>query len=116
RGGLGGFLSLLGSDGELGEMHRLAVGRAAQACAIELVRARAARDARDEAEEELLDALTAGRPGSHEAARERARRKGLDVEAPYLVMAADATDAGKGARSRGAGERELATMRGSARV
>ena len=116
QGSIAGFLSLLGSDGELGEMHRLAVGRAAHACAIELVRARAARDARDEAEEELLDALTTGRPGSHEAARERARRKGLDVEAPYLVMAADATDAGKGARIRGAWERQLATMRVSALV
>src|ERR1700726_4117280 len=49
QGSIAGFLSLLGSDGELGEMHRLAVGRAAHACAIELVRARAARDARDEA-------------------------------------------------------------------
>ena len=87
QGSIAGYLSLLGSDGELGEMHRLAVGRAAHACAIELVRARAARDARDEVEEELLDVLTAGRPGSHDAARERAKRKGFDVEAPYLACA-----------------------------
>src|SRR5205823_750940 len=39
QGSIAGFLSLLGSDGELGELHRLAVGRAAHACAIELVRA-----------------------------------------------------------------------------
>ena len=116
QGSIAGFLSLVGLDGELGEMHRLAVGRAAHACAIELVRARAARDARDEAEEELLDALTAGRPGSHEAARERAKRKGFDVDAPYLVVAADATASGKAAKIRGAWERQLATMRCSALV
>src|SRR5438132_4371169 len=40
QGSIAGFLSLVGSDGELGELHRLAVGRAAHACAIELVRAR----------------------------------------------------------------------------
>jgi len=116
QGSIAGFLSLLGSDGELGELHRLAVGRAAHACAIELVRARAARDARDEAEEELLDALTAGRPGSHEAARERAKRKGFDVDAPYLVVAADAPPSGKAAAIRGAWERQLAVMRSSALV
>src|SRR5438445_11557128 len=116
QGSIAGFLSLLGSDGELGEMHRLAVGRAAHACAIELVRARAARDARDEVEEELLDALTAGRPGSHEAARERAKRNGVDVDAPYLVGAADAPPWGKAAAIRGAWERQLAVMRSSALV
>ena len=116
QGSIAGFLSLLGTDGELGELHRLAVGRAAHACAIELVRARAARDARDEAEEELLDALTAGRPGSHEAARERAKRKGFDVDAPYLIVTADAAASGKAAKIRGAWERQLAVMRSSALV
>jgi purine catabolism regulator len=114
QGSIAGFLSLLGSEGELGELHRLAVGRAAHACAIELVRARAARDARDEIEEELLDVLTAGRPGTHEAARERAKRKGFDVDAPYLVIAASTPGVAKKIRS--AWERQLATMRISALV
>ena len=116
QGSIGGFLSLLGSDGELGEMHRLAVGRAAHACAIELVRARAARDARDEVDEELLDVLTAGRPGSHEAARARARRKGFDVDAPYVVCAAEGVEPAKATAIRAAWERLLATMRVSALV
>ncbi len=116
QGSIAGFLSLLGSDGELGEMHRLAVGRAAHACAIELVRARAAHDARDEVEEELLDVLTAGRPGSHQAARERAKRKGFDVDAPYLVIAAEPADRGRAPKVRSAWERLLATMRSSALV
>ena len=116
QGGIAGFLSLLGADGELGEMHRLAVGRAAHACAIELVRARAARDARDEVEEELLDVLTAGRPGSHQAARERAKRKGFDVDAPYLVLAAEPLEPGRSSKVRAAWERLFATMRSSALV
>jgi purine catabolism regulator len=116
QGSIAGFLSLLGSDGELGEMHRLAVGRAAHACAIELVRARAARDARDEAEEELLDVLTAGRPGSHQAARERAKRKGFDVDAPYLVIAAEPAEPGRAPKIRASWERLFATMRSSALV
>jgi purine catabolism regulator len=116
QGSIAGFLSLLGSDGELGEMHRLAVGRAAHACAIELVRARAARDARDEVEEELLDVLTAGRPGSHQAARERAKRKGFDVDAPYLVVAAEPSEPGRAPKVRAAWERLLAGMRSSALV
>jgi len=116
QGSIAGFLSLLGSDGELGELHRLAVGRAAHACAIELVRARAAHDARDEVEEELLDVLTAGRPGSHEAARARAKRKGFDVDAPYLVIAAEPAEPGRAPKIRAAWERLLATMRSSALV
>ena len=116
QGSIAGFLSLLGADGELGEMHRLAVGRAAHACAIELVRARAARDARDEVEEELLDVLTAGRPGSHQAARERAKRKGFDVDAPYLVIAAEPAEPDRAPKIRLAWERLLATMRSSALV
>jgi PucR family transcriptional regulator, purine catabolism regulatory protein len=116
QGSIAGFLSLLGSDGELGEMHRLAVGRAAHACAIELVRARAARDARDEVEEELLDVLTAGRPGTHQAARERAKRKGFDVDANYLMIAAEPVEPGLAPRVRAAWERQLSTMRLTALV
>ena len=110
HGSIGGFLSLIGGDGELGELHRLAIGRAAHACAIELVRAGAARDARDELEEELLDVLTGGRPGSQEGARERARRKGFDLQSAYLVVAGRAGVDGKAARVQGAWERVLATL------
>src|SRR2546427_4398890 len=116
QGSIAGFLSLLGSDGELGEMHRLAVGRAAHACAIELVRARAAHDARDEVDEELLDVLTAGRAGSHQAARDRAKRKGFDVDASYLLVPAEPSEQGRAPKIRPAWERQLATMRSSALV
>lgn len=111
QGSIAGYLSLLGSEGELGELHRLAVGRAAHACAIELVRARAARDARDEVEDELLDVLTAARPESAEAARQRAKRKGFDLEVPYLLLAAQGAHAEDARKLRTALERQLATMR-----
>ena len=111
QGSIAGYLSLLGSEGELGELHRLAVGRAAHACAIELVRARAARDARDEVEDELLDVLTAGRPETAESARQRAKRKGFDLDAPYLLLAAQGTDSEAAGKVRPALERQLATMR-----
>jgi purine catabolism regulator len=116
QGSIAGYLSLLGVEGELGELHRLAVGRAAHACAIEMVRARAARDARDEVEEELLDVLTAGRPGSQEAARERAKRKGFDLEAPYFLVAADPGQPGSASKIRRAWDRLLGTMRVTALV
>ena len=116
QGSIAGFVSLVGLEGELGELHRLAVGRAAHACAIELVRVRAASEARDEVEEELLDVLTAARPGSHEAARERARRKGFDLESPYLVVAAQSAQPGQARALRTAWERQLGTMRLNALV
>jgi len=109
QGSIAGFLSLLGSDGELGEMHRLAVGRAAHACAIELVRARAAHDARDAVDEELLDVLTAGRPGSHQAARDRAKRKGFGG-------AGGAGSRAQGARGVGAPSRHHAEQRAGTRA
>ncbi len=111
QGTIAGFLSVLGQDGELSELHRLAVGRAASACAIELVRAQAARDARDEVEEEVLDVLAGGRPGSLEAAVERARRKGVDLQSPYVVYAVGSASAGQAAGLRGAWERSLASRR-----
>jgi purine catabolism regulator len=111
QGRIGGFLSLVGAEGQLGEVHRLAVGRAAHACAIELVRVDAARDARDELEEELLDVLTGSRPGSPNAAQERARRKGFDLDSPFLVVAGQADQAGQSSRIRSSWERSLSTSR-----
>jgi PucR family transcriptional regulator, purine catabolism regulatory protein len=111
QGSIGGFISLVGSEGELGELHRLAIGRAAHACAIELVRVRAASDARDEVAEELLDVLMAVHPGGDEAARERARRRGFDLESPYLVLAAEALEPGRGRALRNGFERLLGVMR-----
>ena len=111
RGSVQGFRSLLGGEGEMGELHRLTVGRAASACAIELVRTEAVREARDALDEDVLQAMTSGRPGSLEPAREMARRKGLDLEAAYLVVAGQAQAEGRAPRLRSAWERALAIRR-----
>jgi len=116
QGTIAGFLSILGQNGELSELHRLAVGRAASACAIELVRTHAARDARDELEEEVLDVLAGGRPGSMEAATERARRKGVDLNSPYVVYAAGSAAPGQAAAIRAAWDRSLGSRRLAALV
>jgi purine catabolism regulator len=116
QGTIAGFLSILGQDGELSELHRLAVGRAASACAIELVRTHAARDARDELEEEVLDVLAGGRPGSMEAATERARRKGVDLNTPYVVYAAESAAPGQAAAIRATWDRSLGSRRLAALV
>jgi len=110
QGTIAGFVSLVGSVGQLGEVHRLAVGRASHACAIELVRDRAAKEARDELEEDVLDILTGGRPGSHAAAAERLLRKGIEIDGRYLVVAGQAQEAAA-PRLRGAWERLLGGMR-----
>ena len=115
QGTIAGFLSLIGKDGELGELHRLAVGRAANASAIELVRAQAARHARDEVEEELLDVLTAAKPGAGDSARDRARRQGVDLESSYIVVAGQGP-AGSAPRLRTAWERSLHNSRTAALV
>lgn len=110
QGAIAGFVSLVGSLGQLGEVHRLAVGRASHACAIELVRDRAAKEAKDELEEDVLDILTGGRPGSRAAAAERLLRKGIELDGRYLVVAGQAKEGGA-QRLRTAWERQLGAMR-----
>src|SRR5437660_789184 len=53
RDGIGGFISLIAPDADLDQISRLAVARAASACAIELDRERAVLQARDELEGEF---------------------------------------------------------------
>ena len=111
QGTIAGFVSLMGRDGQLGEVHRLAVGRASHACAIELVRDRAAKEAKAELDEDVLDILTGGRPGSQAAAVERLGHRGLDLDRGYLVVAGQAEEGPRAARLQAAWERLLAAMR-----
>lgn len=86
RDGIGGFISLIGPDAELDQLSRLAVARAASACAIELDRERAVLQARDELEGEFLESLLAGTYSSESAVRHRAERLGFDLSADTVVM------------------------------
>jgi purine catabolism regulator len=93
RDGIGGFISLVAPDAELDQLSRLAVARAASACAIELDRERAVLQARDELEGEFLESLLAGTYSSESAVRHRAERLGFDLSGETVVMVArpDAT-------------------------
>jgi len=86
RDGIGGLISVIAHETELDQVARLAVARAASACAIELDRERAVRRARDELEGEFVESLLAGTYSSEEAMRERAERLGFDLDRTTAVM------------------------------
>ena len=86
RDGVGGFVALVGSDAELDQLARLAVARAASACAIELDRERAVTETHERLEGELVETLLSGTYSSEEAVADRARRLGVDVTRMALVI------------------------------
>jgi len=102
REGIAGLVSVIAPEAELDQVARLAVARAASACAIELDRERAVRRARDELEGEFVEALLAGTYSSEEAMRERAERLGFDLDgtAAVLVARAEGGSTGNGVRAQ----------------
>ncbi|MDQ2960478.1 MAG: helix-turn-helix domain-containing protein [Candidatus Dormibacteraeota bacterium] len=86
RDGVHGFVSIVAEEHDLGQVERVAVARAASACAIELDRERAVLRARDDLEGELVTALLDGSYGSETGTMERARRLGLDLDHEYAVL------------------------------
>jgi len=98
RDGIGGLVSVIAPEAELDQVARLAVARAASACAIELDRERAVRRARDELEGEFVESLLAGTYSSEEAVRERAERLGFDLDRSTAVLVARAEVGGASQR------------------
>jgi len=88
RDGIGGLVSVIAREAELDQVARLAVARAASACAIELDRERAVRSARDEMEGEFVESLLAGTYSSEDVVRERAERLGFDLDEGTAVLVA----------------------------
>jgi purine catabolism regulator len=86
RNGAAGFVVLVGADSELEQLARLAVSRAASACAIELSRERAVLETQERLEGEFVASLISGTYTSESAVVERARRLGVDLEAPSAVF------------------------------
>jgi purine catabolism regulator len=86
RDGIGGFVSVLGPEGSLGQLARLGCARAASACAIELDRERAVLAARDDLEGEFATALLTGAYSSEASMLERARRVGAALDDECMVM------------------------------
>jgi purine catabolism regulator len=86
REGVAGFLSLLAEPRRFGEADRLAVGRGAAACAIELARRQAAIDAQDQLQIGVADELLMGSSAELEAVRERALRLGYDLLQSHAAL------------------------------
>jgi PucR family transcriptional regulator, purine catabolism regulatory protein len=84
RIGIGGFVSVIGDDQRLDQIARLAVARAASACAIEFDRERAVTETRDRLEGEFIASLLTGSYSSERVAQERARR--LDADLAHRVV------------------------------
>ena len=87
RVGVGGFVSVVGDENALDQVARLAVARAASACAIELDRERAVVETRDRLEGECIESLLGGSYSSEQAVSERARRLGVDLSTRFVVVA-----------------------------
>lgn len=86
REGAVGYLSLLGSATAFRELDRLALVRAAAACAIEALRESAALEAEDRAGATFLDDLLTGATVSAGAVHRLASRLGYDLTTPQIVM------------------------------
>jgi purine catabolism regulator len=86
RIGVGGFVSVIGDDQRLDQIARLAVARAASACAIEFDRERAVTETRDRLEGEFIASLLTGSYSSGRVAEERARRLGADLSRQVAVI------------------------------
>ena len=87
RIGIGGFVCVIGEEHRLDQIARLAVARAASACAIEFDRERAVTETRDKLEGEFIASLLTGSYSSERVALERARRLGADLSGRVTVIA-----------------------------
>ncbi|MBV8194625.1 MAG: helix-turn-helix domain-containing protein [Candidatus Dormibacteraeota bacterium] len=98
RQGVGGYIAVVGRSTQFDQLVRMAVSRAASACAIELDRERAVTETRDRLEGEFVESLLSGTFTSADVALERAHRLGVDVSQPFCVISI------RGARSDAAFE------------
>ncbi len=87
RDGVGGFVAVAGAEDQLDQMARLALARAASACAIELDRERAVTETREHLEGEFIESLLGGTYSSEEVVAERARRLGVEIGQSVVVFA-----------------------------
>ncbi|MHB0867832.1 MAG: helix-turn-helix domain-containing protein [Chloroflexota bacterium] len=87
RDGVAGYLSIIGVESELTELDRLAAGRGAAVCAVEVAKEAAIGEAEARVRGDLLDQLLSEDLGADQAVLGKARRLGYDPTAPSLVMA-----------------------------
>ncbi|MBI4505400.1 MAG: helix-turn-helix domain-containing protein [Chloroflexi bacterium] len=90
EGAIVGYLSLVGSADDLGELDRLAVSQAATVCAYQIARERAIAAAEERVRGEFLSELLESPTLGEEAAVERGRHLGYDLARPHVgVVLAD---------------------------
>ncbi len=115
RDGVAGYLSVIGLDQELTELDRLAAGRGAAVCAVEVAKEAAIGEAEARVRGDLLDQLLSDGLEGDQAALGKARRLGYDPTLPSLVLAfqaggGDKAGAGEAVRSTDRVRRQLETV------
>lgn len=81
-----GYISVLAPEVELNEIDRVAVGRAASVCAIEMAKEHAVVEAENRTRGEFVDSLLSTDPINEEALAQRATTLGFDLAAPAAVL------------------------------
>lgn len=87
REGVAGYLSIIAPAAELTELDRLAAGRGAAVCAMEVSKAAAVEEAEARVRGDLLDQLLSTGLEDDQIALGKARRLGYDPTLPSAVMA-----------------------------
>lgn len=87
RDGVAGYLSLIAPESELTELDRLAAGRGAAVCAVEVAKEAAIGEAEARVRGDLLDQLLSEGLEGDQAVLGKARRLGYDPSLPSLVLA-----------------------------
>ena len=99
RDGVAGYLSVIAPESELTELDRLATGRGAAVCAVEVAKEAAVEEAEARVRGDLLEQLLFERVEGNQSLVGKARRLGYDPSSPSLVLA---FRVGVGARGRDA--------------
>ena len=86
RDGVAGYLSVIGVEAELTELDRLAAGRGAAVCAVEVAKEAAIGEAEARVRGDLLDQLLSDGVEGDQAILGKARRLGYDPASPSLVL------------------------------
>jgi purine catabolism regulator len=102
-----GYVSVLAPEEELTDIDRVAVGRAASVCAIEMAKEHAVVEAENRTRGELVDSLLANDPVGEEALTERAQSLGFDLNQPTVAVVFGYE---RGPRGEGTGTSERGTV------
>lgn len=87
RDGVAGYLSVIAPESELTELDRLATGRGAAVCAVEVAKEAAVGEAEARVRGDLLEQLLSERVEGNQSLVGKARRLGYDPSSPSLVLA-----------------------------